>query len=243
MVGTEGTSGGSYHGGGGGSYDSDLTGAVATGDTHSGEGFILIDYVSCFLEGTRIATPAGERAVETLGIGDVISTADGGIAPVRWLGRRTLRPDGENGYRFADPLVYQPIRIRAGALGEGLPVRDLLVSMDHAVLIDGLPVQACALVNGVSVIREIRLPACFTYYHVELSGHALILAEGVPAETFVDNVARMGFDNWAEHEALYGREPSIAEMDYPRVQSQRQLPPEIRARIADRARATIELAA
>ncbi len=48
------------------------------------------------------------------------------------------------------------------------------------------------------------MPASFTYFHVELANHALVLAEGVPAETFVDNVERLAFDNWAEHEALYG---------------------------------------
>jgi hypothetical protein len=162
---------------------------------------------------------------------------------VRWIGRRTLRADGENGYRFADPLVYRPICIKAGALGDNLPARDLLVSMDHAILIDGLLVQAGALVDGVCVIRESRLPETFTYYHIELADHALVLAEGVPAETFVDNVMRMGFDNWAEHEALYGDAPSIAEMTYPRVQSYRQLPLALRARMEGRARAITRLAA
>jgi hypothetical protein len=203
--------------------------------THTGAGFVSIEEVPCFLEGTRIATPAGERLVETLAMGDLVTTADGATAPVRWIGRRTLRADGENGYRFADPLIYLPIRITAGALGDNLPTRDLLVSMDHAVLIEGLLVQAGALVNGTSIIRETNLPETFTYYHIELDDHALVLAEGVAAETFVDNVTRMGFDNWAEHEALYGTEPSIAEMPYPRVQSHRQLPLEIRARIDGRA--------
>jgi hypothetical protein len=168
-------------------------------------------------------------------MGDLVLTAEGGTAPVRWIGRRTLRADGANGYRFADPLVYQPIRITAGALGENLPARDLLVSMDHAVLIDGLLVQSGALVNGTSVIRETNLPETFTYYHIELADHALVLAEGMPAETFVDNVTRMGFDNWAEHEALYGDEPTIVEMPYPRVQSRRQLPQAIREAIDARA--------
>jgi hypothetical protein len=223
-------------GGGGGSYDADLTGAMAQSATHSGAGFVSLIEVSCFLEGTRIATPAGERAVETLGMGDLVLTADGRVAPVRWIGRRTLRADGENGYRFADPLVYRPICIKAGALGDNLPARDLLVSMDHAVLIEDLLVQAGALVNGISIIRETRLPESFTYYHIELADHALVLAEGVPAETFVDNVMRMGFDNWAEHEALYGNAPSIAEMPYPRVQSYRRLPMALRARMEGRAR-------
>jgi hypothetical protein len=183
-----------------------------------------------------IATPDGARPVESLRIGDRVTTADGAVAPVRWMGQRTLHAYGAGGYRFADPLVYMPIRVKAGALGENLPVRDLFVSADHAVLVDGLLVQAGALVNGTSVVRQTRLPEAFTYHRIELADHALVLAEGVPAETFVDNVQRMGFDNWAEHEALYGNEPSIVEMDYPRVQSLRQLPLGIRRLMRDRAR-------
>jgi hypothetical protein len=230
--------GGSDNGGGGGGYGGGGGGGGGGSSiTGGGGGGSYLDAGFTNTSRTGDATPAGERLVETLAMGDLVLTAEGAVAPVRWIGRRTLRADGENGYRFADPLIYLPIRIRAGALGDNLPTRDLLVSMDHAVLIDGLLVQAGALVNGTSIIRETRLPESFTYYHIELADHALVLAEGVPAETFVDNVNRMGFDNWAEHEALYGNEPCIAEMPYPRAQSHRQVPLEIRTQIDDRARA------
>jgi Hint domain len=228
--------GGSSSGGGGGSYFQGTPTIATDAATSDGNGLVEINEVSCFLEGTSIATPDGERRVETLRIGDLVTTTDGCAERVRWIGRRTLHAYGAGGYRFADPQLYMPIRIRAGALGENLPLRDLLLSADHAVLVDGLLVQAGALVNGLSVLRQTRLPETFTFYHIELAQHALVLAEGVPAETFVDNVCRMGFDNWAEHEALYGNEPSIVEMDYPRVQSLRQLPLEIRRLMRDRAR-------
>jgi hypothetical protein len=225
----------SNYGGGGGSYlDSSGTSTITPMNTTSpigdGNGLAIFDLL-CFLQGTLIATPDGPRAVEGLRIGDPVLTAGGAVAPVRWMGRRTLQALGPDGYLRADPLRVMPIRIRAGALGDTLPERDLLVSPDHAILIDDILVQAGALVNGRSIIRENRLPERFTFYHVELADHALILAEGVPAETFVDNVDRMGFDNWAEHEALYGNEPSIPEMPYPRAQSHRQVPPYIRARL------------
>ena len=182
----------------------------------------------CYFAGTMIACPDGERAVETLSIGDRVLTSDGRVMPVRWIGRNTVST------KFADPLRVLPIRIAAGALADHLPVRDLLVSPEHAVLVDDILVQAGALVNGLSIVRESNVAETFVYYHIELAEHALVLAEGTPAESFVDNIHRMAFDNWEEHEALYGDAP-IVEMDQPRARSHRQVPMEIRARLLDRA--------
>jgi hypothetical protein len=184
---------------------------------------------NCFFPGTRVCTPSGEEAVENLAIGDLVTTIEGGAKQVRWVGRQTVST------KFADPLRVLPIRIRQGALGEKLPARDLLVSPDHALLIDGVLVHAGALANGTSITRERDVPEIFTYYHVELDDHALLLAEGVAAESFIDNVDRMNFDNWAEHEALYPSGYEVAEMPYPRAKSMRQVPSATRTRLAARA--------
>jgi hypothetical protein len=180
------------------------------------------------MPGTRIATPAGEVAVETLEIGDLVLTAEGASRPVSWMGRQTVSR------LFADPLRVLPIRIRAGALGDNVPVRDLLISPDHAILIDEVLIQAGALVNGSSIVRETNVPEIMTYYHVELDDHSLILAENTPAETFVDNADRLAFDNWAEHEALYPEGKPIVEMPYPRAKAHRQVPRSMRERLAKR---------
>jgi hypothetical protein len=191
----------------------------------------------CFLAGTRIATPDGERAVETLAIGDLVTTADGTARPVRWVGRQTIVA------LFASPLHAFPIRITAGAFGDGLPVRDLFVSPDHALLVDGLLVQAAALVNGTTIVRVPAPAPRFTYFHVELGTHDLVLAEGVPAESFLDTVTRRRFDNHAEFEALYGSEAAtIAESPRPRIKSARQLPRATRERLARVAEAAAEAA-
>ena len=186
------------------------------------------EIVICFMPGTRICTPAGTQAVETFKPGDLVLTVGGAPAPVRWVGRQTVSRI------FGDPLRVLPIRIKAGALGNNMPVRDLLLSPDHALLVDGVLMQAGALVNGTSVVRESDVPEIYTYYHIELDDHSLVLAEGVPAETFVDNVDRLAFDNWDEHEALYPQGRSIVEMDYPRAKAYRQVPRVVRERLAAR---------
>ena len=187
-------------------------------------------FTTCFLAGTRIATPSGERPVEALSIGDLVLGADGRARPVRWIGRQTVVAV------FADPLRNFPIRVAVGAMGDNTPSRDLLVSPDHALLVDGLLVQAAALVDGVAVRHEPAPAERFTWYHIELEDHALVLAEGAAAETYVDNVTRRRFDNFAEYEALYGAEtPAISELPLPRVKSARQLPAAVRARLDARA--------
>jgi Hint domain-containing protein len=181
----------------------------------------------CFMPGTQICTPTGEVPVEDLKIGDVVRTSDGHSIAVRWIGRQTVAG------RFADEL-RSPIRIRAGALGDNVPSRDLRVSPDHALLVDDVLIHAGALVNGTSIVRERPGPVIFTYYHVEVDDHSLIMAENTPAETFVDNVDRANFDNWHEYQALYPEGKAVSEMPYPRAKALRQVPRAIRERLAER---------
>jgi len=211
-----------------GGIDDTLT--IKTTDVHGGADTdtVHIDCF-CFYPGTMVRTPDGEAAVETLKLGDLVKSSDGRALPVRWLGRQTIS------MTFADLLRVLPIRIKAGALTNNVPSRDLLVSPDHALLVNGALIQAGALVNGMSIVQERNVPTTFTYYHVELDDHSLILAEDTPAETFVDNVDRMGFDNWAEYDALYPEGKSITELPYPRAKSRRQVPVSTRVMLAARA--------
>ncbi|MFN6953520.1 MAG: Hint domain-containing protein [Acetobacteraceae bacterium] len=182
-------------------------------------------FVICFLTGTRIATPDGARAVEALCPGDLVLTARGEAVPVRWIGRQSIPTPG------ADLARVAPIRIAAGALGEALPERDLLVSPDHAIGFATALVQAGALVNGTTIRQDLAVPLVLGYWHVELDRHDLLLAEGVPAESFMDHVGTAAFDNAASRPDA----APIAEMDLPRALSRRQVPPEILALVAQRA--------
>ena len=185
-------------------------------------------YLFCFAAGTLIATDQGEQTVETLNIGDPILTHDGRMASVKWIGRQTVST------RFNPAERLQPVRVSAGALGNGLPHSDLTVTADHALLLDGVLCTAAALVNGDTITRVplAEMGESFTVYHIETEAHDMILANGAAAETFVDHAARRAFDNYAEYETLYGDEVPIVEAMLPRVVSARQVPTSLRTRLA-----------
>ncbi len=126
--------------------------------------------MQCFAAGTMIATPDGEVAVETLEIGDLVLTADEKAVPVKWIGRQST------GKRIS-ALNKLPVRITEGALGSGLPNRDLVVTADHGMIIDGLVINAGALVNQSTIdyVPRHELPKDATYYHIETEGHQVIL--------------------------------------------------------------------
>ena len=186
---------------------------------------------TCFFPGTLIRTDRGDVAVENLAIGDQLVTVERDLVPVKWVGRQTVRR------LFAPRETSYPICIKAGALAENVPSRDLYVSPDHAMLVDGLLVNASALVNDTSIVQVAEVAETFTYFHIETEGHRNILAEGAAAETFVDNVTRRRFDNYAEYEALYPDAAAIIEQTCPRVTARRLLPRRIAARLTFRANA------
>ncbi len=150
----------------------------------------------CYLRGTGIMTPRGEVGIEHLRVGDLVTTQDG-PRPVKWVGRQSFASRFMNGN-----LDLQPVRIAAGALGVGCPAQDLFVSLDHALLIDGLLVPAGQILNGGS-IATVPLPELLEYYNVELDRHACLLAHGVWAESYADTGNRRGFHNYPEFVALY----------------------------------------
>jgi len=166
--------------------------------SNAGTGLLAFDNTpACFVAGTRIATPTGERPIEQLAIGDLVVTAAGRHRPIRWIGRRAYAGP----FLAAQPGLH-PIRFHPGSLGDGLPHRDLLVSPEHAMLIDGVLVPARCLLDGKQVVQESGL-AEVAYLHLELDSHDAVMAEGAASETFADDNSRGIFHNAAEYAALY----------------------------------------
>ncbi|MBF0860307.1 hypothetical protein HKD24_14025 [Gluconobacter sp. LMG 31484] len=172
----------------------------------------------CYCPGTAILTETGERPVETLEIGDRLITRDGAIRPIRWIGRRAY--DGRFAAGRSD---ITPVRIAAGALGEGLPRRDLVISPLHAMFLDGVLVPAHALVNGRTITQAEQVDVV-EYIHIELETHDIIFAEGAASETFIDDGSRGMFHNAREYAELYpDAEPVAARYCAPRVESGEEL--------------------
>jgi hypothetical protein len=137
----------------------------------------------CYARGTMIRTPDGELSVEKLRPGKrVITLVDGQEIPqtVTWLGHRRIGLVGH-----PRPETVAPIRIGRDAFADGMPHRDLMVSPDHAIFVDGKLICARQLVNGTTIRQETGWTAV-DYYHVELDRHAILLAEGLPAESYID---------------------------------------------------------
>ena len=110
------------------------------------------------------------------------------------------------------PETVAPIRIERDAFADGMPHRDLLVSPDHAIFVDGMLICARQLVNGTTIRQELDWTAV-DYYHVELDQHAILLAEGLPAESYLDT-GNSGF--FANSGAPLVLHPDLTdETDYP----------------------------
>ena len=144
--------------------------------------------IPCFTPGTLIATPTGERKVEDLEVGDRVITRDNGIQEIRWVGQKTL-----NGIDLIHAEHLRPVLIRAGALGNGLPERDMMVSPNHRVLVSNdktalyfedsevlVAAKHLTGLDGVDVVEASHV----TYIHFMFDQHEVVLSDGAWTESF-----------------------------------------------------------
>lgn len=141
----------------------------------------------CFARGTLIETPAGPRAVETLAAGDLVTT-DAGPLPVAWIGSRSL-----NGVALLRTPELRPVRIAAGALGPDRPTRDIVVSPNHRVVVQGAEIELalgtprafCAakhLVGRPGITQETPVEG-IEYFHILFTTHRILTAHGLESES------------------------------------------------------------
>lgn len=187
----------------GGSLSVTLTGADSNGNGNDGyvtyyddkgdeigrtEFEEIEEIVPCFTPGTTIATPKGERRVEDLRVGDKVITRDNGIQEIRWLGAKQL-----NWQQLNASSHLKPIMIKAGALGNGLPERDMLVSPNHRVLVandktaiyfeEREVLAAAKHLVGTEGIQNVDTLGT-TYIHFMFDHHEVVLSNGAWTESF-----------------------------------------------------------
>ena len=172
-------------GAGAGGIDSIIFGSgIAAGSFEIVNGN-TVQAVACFAEGTRIRTADGWVAVEDLRVGDRVATA-GSHEPIVWMGQRAVHCAAH-----PDPETVWPVRVRAGAFGERAPARDIYLSPDHAVFVNEVLVPVKLLIDGGAICQVKRDRV--RYFHVELPRHAVILAEGLTVESYLDCGDRANF--------------------------------------------------
>ena len=144
----------------------------------------------CFAAGTLIDTARGPRPVETIEAGDLVLTLDHGLRPVRWVGRRDYPLDNRMRAK-----KNAPVRVNRGALGPGIPARDLVLSPQHRVMLASpiarrmfesrevlVPVKK--LVGLPGVLRDRQMERV-TYCHLLFDAHEVLWADGAPAESLL----------------------------------------------------------
>jgi len=176
--------------------------------------------VLCFAAGTRIMTVLGAKPVEDLRPGDLVRVLDGSHQPLRWVGQRRL---GKDDLR-RNPSLY-PVKVAAGALGLGLPQRDIRVSRQHRMLIASAPlraltghsaalVAACKLVGLPGIVLDDSV-AEVTYIHLLFDRHQVIWAEGAPSESLLLGPEADKMLTRAQVDDIALRLPSLAEASTP----------------------------
>lgn len=146
---------------------------------------------ACFLAGSMIRTPEGERAVEELSVGETVCVFENGQSVERqivWAGKTTAHvrvglPDDEAGY---------PVRLLKESISAGVPDRDLLVTPEHCLYFEGGFIPARMLVNGHSILFD-RSVISYDYYHIETAQHSVIMANNVLTESYLDTGNRSSF--------------------------------------------------
>lgn len=161
-----------------------VLGAGNAQDSASPQGAI----VPCFTPDTLIATLRGQVRTADLKQGDKVVTRDNGLQEIRWIGRKSF-----DGKELVRNRHLQPVRIKAGALGGGLPEKDMLVSPNHRVLVAsdvmrGLTgeretLAAAKLLLNHPGIHQIS-PMRVDYIHFMCDRHEVVLSDGSWTESF-----------------------------------------------------------
>src|SRR6516225_7603126 len=156
----------------------------------------------CFLKGTKISTPSGDRLVQDLRIGDEVQTL-AGRKTIKWIGYNKFTK--EEGRAWHDSVM--PIRVARFAIDDHTPHCDLYLSPWHPIFLNQALIPVMFLINEATIAQGTPSElSALEYYHVELDTHEVIYAEGALTESY-GGTNRDNFSNFIQYERLYGAEP------------------------------------
>lgn len=172
----------------------------------------------CISSQNCILTPMGDKPIGAIKAGDIVDTADGPKI-VRWKG--SVKITSEDMRR--NPKL-RPVRITAGAMGVGLPMRDLVVSRQHRMLVSSKIVKRMTGENEalVSAIKLTQMPGIFVdediaeieYVHLLFDAHEVIFSEGAPTESLYSGPEAMKTVSAEARDEILTLFPEFSERDY-----------------------------
>ncbi|MFK7835565.1 MAG: Hint domain-containing protein [Sulfitobacter sp.] len=174
------------------------------------------EVIICFTPGTRIATKRGEKPVQQLKVDDLVITRDNGPQPLRWVGRRNL-----NRQELTQMHQHFPILIKAGALGNGIPERDMMVSPNHRMLVTS---EIAEMMFGESEVLvaakhlvsldgvEAAPVSKVSYIHLLFDRHEVVLADGAWSESFLPGQQAMSGIKKDQRQEILDLFPELVDM-------------------------------
>jgi Hint domain len=161
------------------------------------------NHYGCFLKGTKISTPSGDRLVQDLRIGEEVQTL-AGRKTIKWIGYNKFTK--EEGRAWHDNVM--PIRVARFAIDDRTPHCDLYLSPLHCIFFSEALIPVMYLINEASIVQGMPSDmSAIEYYHIDLDTHEVIYAEGALVESFLDDGSnRESFSNFIQYERLYGVE-------------------------------------
>lgn len=149
----------------------------------------------CFLSGTQIKTKLGVKNIEELQTGDFVTTYDWAQKKyiereVTWVGKKYCRVNKS----LPDDMAGYPVRIVKDAIAKNIPYKDLLVTAEHCLFFEDKFIPARMLVNGSTIYYDYAITS-YEYYHLETQDHAVIIADGVCTESYLDTGNRHAFNH------------------------------------------------
>ncbi len=170
--------------------------------------------IACFTPGTLIDTERGRVLIEDLAVGDRVLTRDNGFRPVRWIGAQRI-----SGAQLRANPALQPVLIRQGALGDGLPMRDMMVSRQHRMLLTSARAELlfgehevlakAAHLTRLPGIRTVEVEEV-TYIHLMFDRHEIVVADGAWSESFQPGERAVGSFDAGQRDELFAIFPELA---------------------------------